>query len=46
MTFSESLSEEEFKSYLKSEGVLEKDCDWLISEYSIGVNRLRHFLIT
>ena len=34
MTFSESLSSEEFKSYLKSEGVLPKDYDWLIGEYN------------
>ena len=32
MTFCESLSEKEFKSYLKNEGVLEKDCKWLIGE--------------
>ena len=34
MIFSESLSPEEFKSYLKSEGVLPKDYDWLIGEYN------------
>ena len=37
MTFCESLSEEEFKSYLKNEGVLEKDCNWLIGEDSINM---------
>ncbi len=34
MTFSESLSQEEFKSYLTSEGVLPKDYDWLVGEYN------------